>query len=81
MYRINWEDVKKFDRPGPRYTSYPTAPLFNEQIAASDFLAELDANHTSQAPLSLYLHAPFCHTLCWYCGCNMLVDRNPGAHE
>jgi len=58
----------------PRYTSYPTAPHFHDGIGAGDYqtwLAALDP----AAPVSLYLHTPFCHELCWFCGCNTRVVR------
>jgi oxygen-independent coproporphyrinogen-3 oxidase len=62
------------DRRVPRYTSYPTAPHFHRGIGEAHYrqwLAALDPH----APLSLYLHIPFCHRLCWYCGCHTTVER------
>jgi len=66
--------IAKYDRPGPRYTSYPTAPLFSEETGAEALRAELETGEAG--PLSLYVHLPFCYKLCWYCGCNMKVERN-----
>lgn len=60
---------KKYDRPVPRYTSYPTAPHFTGAVDEATYrgwLAALPAD----TPLSLYLHVPYCRTLCWYCGCS-----------
>ena len=75
--------LKKYDRPGPRYTSYPTAPLFSSNFTAEDFTCEiLAANRSgSSADLSLYFHFPFCDTLCYFCGCTMLVTRDRGRIE
>jgi oxygen-independent coproporphyrinogen-3 oxidase len=70
--------LKKYDRPGPRYTSYPTAPVFSQAFTANDFESEIAAtNGTDASPdLSLYFHFPFCDTLCYFCGCTMLVTRD-----
>jgi oxygen-independent coproporphyrinogen-3 oxidase len=68
--------VRKYDRPGPRYTSYPTAPHFHEGFARGEWLNHIRAaNEEPGRPLSLYVHIPFCDSLCWFCGCNMLVER------
>jgi oxygen-independent coproporphyrinogen III oxidase len=70
--------LKKYDRPGPRYTSYPTAPLFSDAFTAADFADEIGAtNHPgTKTDISLYFHFPFCDTLCYFCGCTMLVTRD-----
>ncbi len=65
--------IQKYNYSGPRYTSYPTALEFNQQYSDGDFLAS--ANRYPQRPLSLYVHIPFCHKLCYFCGCNKLVTR------
>ncbi|ARS28915.1 oxygen-independent coproporphyrinogen III oxidase [Sphingomonas sp. KC8] len=56
-------------RPVPRYTSYPTAAEFHDGISEADMAAAIDAV-PEEAPLSLYLHIPYCKEICWYCGCN-----------
>lgn len=56
-------------QPVPRYTSYPTAAQFTGDVGAPDMAARLDTVD-AQAPLSLYIHIPYCHDICWYCGCN-----------
>jgi oxygen-independent coproporphyrinogen III oxidase len=77
---IDIEIFKKFDKPGPRYTSYPTAPVFTPDFSPENYKEEIiNSNLQSKSPdLSLYFHFPFCDTLCYFCGCNMLIthDRN-----
>ena len=69
--------LKQFDRPGPRYTSYPTAPVFSADYTARRFEDDLiENNRNNSAPVSLYLHIPFCDTLCYFCGCNTIITRN-----
>lgn len=65
--------LEKYSRPGPRYTSYPTAPYFHTGFGEADWRAELAASQDPARPLSLYVHIPFCDTLCYYCGCNMVA--------
>ena len=70
--------LKKYSRPGPRYTSYPTAPVFSDAFTAEDYLFEIRRTNSFREPppLSLYFHIPFCDTLCYFCGCNMMVTRD-----
>ena len=68
--------LQKYDRPGPRYTSYPTAPQFTTAIAPADLLAALAADgRDSSRPVSLYFHLPFCESRCWFCGCTTVITR------
>jgi oxygen-independent coproporphyrinogen-3 oxidase len=78
MFEIDLEKIKKYDKPGPRYTSYPTAPQFNENFTKDDYVDEIvKTNYGQNLPdLSLYFHLPYCDTLCFFCGCNMLITRN-----
>ena len=78
MENIDIQLIKKYDRPGPRYTSYPPAPAFSSSFTADDFFQSLKENNTpeNKAEMSLYFHIPFCDTLCYFCGCNMLVTRS-----
>ena len=78
MFKIDLELIKKYDKPGPRYTSYPTAPHFNESFTHENYIDEITkTNQGNNLPdLSLYFHLPFCDTLCYFCGCNMIVTRN-----
>jgi len=65
--------LEKYSRPGPRYTSYPTAPYFHTGFTEADWLQELRTSQDAARGLSLYVHIPFCDTLCYYCGCNMVA--------
>ncbi|MDX8384471.1 MAG: oxygen-independent coproporphyrinogen III oxidase [Ghiorsea sp.] len=67
--------IKKHDKAGPRYTSYPTAPMFHAGIDSSTYAETLKQAADVQAPLSLYIHIPFCNTVCYYCGCNKIVTK------
>ncbi|MFV9996979.1 MAG: oxygen-independent coproporphyrinogen III oxidase [Arsenophonus endosymbiont of Dermacentor nuttalli] len=65
--------IQKYNYSGPRYTSYPTALEFKHNYSESDFT--IAASRYPDKPLSLYVHIPFCHKLCYFCGCNKLVTR------
>jgi len=69
------EVIKKYDKAGPRYTSYPTAPMFHTGIGAKEYAQTLKDVADSDAPLSLYIHIPFCNTVCYYCGCSKIVTK------
>jgi len=75
---FNSELIDRYDRPGPRYTSYPPATQFSDAIDASDYLSwSRDSNEDPiPRPLSLYLHIPFCNTICYYCACNKVITKN-----
>ncbi len=75
---IDIDVLKKFNQPGPRYTSYPTAPLFSPDFTAEDFKNEIinTNSESNSSDLSLYFHFPFCESLCYFCGCNMMVSRD-----
>lgn len=74
--------IEKYDRPGPRYTSYPTVPYWTRGFSSSDYAAKLDeaGRRGDDAPLSLYFHLPFCESMCSYCGCNVVIAHNPERH-
>ncbi|SDU05903.1 oxygen-independent coproporphyrinogen-3 oxidase [Pseudomonas pohangensis] len=69
--------VEKYDRPGPRYTSYPTAPQFHSAFAEDDYRSAARASNQLATPkdLSLYIHIPFCKSLCYYCACNKIITQ------
>jgi oxygen-independent coproporphyrinogen-3 oxidase len=73
--------IVRYGGRGPRYTSYPTALQFNENLTADDYRQNAIASNATGKPLSLYVHIPFCHTLCYYCGCNKIVTRNQDRVE
>ena len=66
-----------YNKPGPRYTSYPAAPLFSSEYDDKRFEVDLITNnHENISPLSLYLHIPFCDTLCYFCGCTTVITKD-----
>ncbi len=78
MFEIDLTLIKKYDTPGPRYTSYPTALHFHELFTHENYMAEIKETNRgdTQPDLSLYFHIPFCDTLCYFCGCNMIPTHN-----
>ena len=80
MPAITPELLTKFDVAGPRYTSYPTADRFVEAVGEPGYLQALDQRRTGPAamalPLSLYVHIPFCESLCYYCACNKIITKH-----
>ena len=68
--------IRRYDGRGPRYTSYPTALQFSDRLTEDDYRENALASNASNVPLSLYVHIPFCHSLCYYCACNKIVTRN-----
>jgi len=76
--------LRRFDATGPRYTSYPTADRFVEAYGPDDHAAALQQARTGAGPalpLSLYVHIPFCESVCYYCACNKIVTRQHGRAE
>ena len=81
MSAVSPDLLQKFDVPGPRYTSYPTADRFVEAFGADDYVQALQQRRAGMAkttamPLSLYVHIPFCESLCYYCACNKIITKH-----
>ena len=75
-FQISEEFLARYNRPGPRYTSYPTAPVWQDDIGPDDldqFYAQAEAAHS---PVSLYMHLPFCESLCLFCACNVVITKD-----
>ena len=72
------ELLRRYDRPGPRYTSYPSAPQFSPRFTDADFRRQAARSNQEPIPrdLSLYVHVPFCFSPCFYCGCNRIITRD-----
>ena len=76
MLTIDKEIIQKFDVAGPRYTSYPTAPEWTNALTKATYEDKLRIFGQSLTPLSLYVHIPFCRSLCYFCACNVLIRPN-----
>ena len=74
--RVGEEFLAKYNRPGPRYTSYPTAPVWNDSFGPADLETVLDQAESAKTPVSLYMHIPFCESLCLFCDCNVVIQKN-----
>jgi oxygen-independent coproporphyrinogen-3 oxidase len=74
--------LPRYDRPAPRYTSYPTAPVWGEAYGPDDFLEDLGReDEQPDAGLSIYVHVPFCRSLCHFCACNRVITHDSGLPE
>lgn len=74
--RVGEEFLAKYNRPGPRYTSYPTAPVWNDSFGPGDLERVFDEAESANTPVSLYMHIPFCESLCLFCACNVVIQKN-----
>ena len=70
------ELIKRYDKSGPRYTSYPTAVQFHDGFGEAEYKRHAEASNAAGGPLSLYFHIPFCDTVCFYCGCNKVATKD-----
>ena len=73
---FNPDLIRKYDKSGPRYTSYPTAVQFTEEFGIDDYKQQVLESNKSATPLSLYFHIPFCDTVCFYCGCSKVATKD-----
>ena len=75
--------VKKYNIPVPRYTSYPTVPFWKDDINVEQWhkLVNIQFKKNNKDGISLYLHLPFCETLCTYCGCNKKITKNHSVEQ
>jgi len=74
--QVDLELVKKYNVPGPRYTSYPPATKFTGAISWEQLSPRIEGNNRAPRDLSVYFHIPFCETLCWFCGCTTVITLN-----
>ncbi len=75
---IDEQLLQRFNVPGPRYTSYPTADRFVEAFSQDDYIQALEQRRVGSMalPLSVYVHIPFCESLCYYCACNKVITKH-----
>ncbi|RUT40117.1 oxygen-independent coproporphyrinogen III oxidase [Pseudomonas sp. PAMC 29040] len=80
---IRWDSdlIRRYDLAGPRYTSYPTAMQFTDQVSTFDLLHALRESRKASRPLSLYVHVPFCANICYYCACNKVITKDRGRAQ
>jgi len=76
---VSEEFVNRYNRPGPRYTSYPTAPVWTDSFGPKEFEEVLLAADQKRSPVSLYMHLPFCESLCLFCACNVVIQQDKGV--
>lgn len=73
--------IQRYDKAGPRYTSYPTAVEFDPNFASDEYKQQIALSNQRGGPLSLYFHLPFCDTVCFYCACNKIITKNRNHAE
>ena len=79
--KVDLDLVKKYNVPGPRYTSYPPATHFTEEVSREQILEKIQQNNQGKKDLSLYFHLPFCESLCWFCGCTTVITTQHGKSK
>ena len=85
VQKLNFDQdlIKKYDKSGPRYTSYPTAPQFSSAFTEQSLKECIERSNDEiiPKPLSLYIHIPYCDTICYYCACNKIITKNHDVTE
>src|ERR1700752_3158743 len=74
--RVSEEFLERYNRPGPRYTSYPTAPVWNDSFGPAELQKVHEEAERARSPVSLYMHIPFCESLCLFCACNVIIQKD-----
>lgn len=78
LLKVNLDLIKKYNVPGPRYTSYPPATQFSAEVSKERLFESIRTNNETAGDLSLYFHLPFCQSLCWFCGCTTVITTQQG---
>jgi oxygen-independent coproporphyrinogen III oxidase len=68
--------IEKYDKPGPRYTSFPALPFWKNNLETQTWISHVGESLDAEGAIDLYIHIPFCQKLCWYCGCNRIITKN-----
>ena len=79
QFRISPEFLALYNRPGPRYTSYPTAPVWRDDFRVVDLERAYEQADAARTPVSIYMHLPFCESLCLFCACNVVITKDHAA--
>jgi oxygen-independent coproporphyrinogen-3 oxidase len=77
--QVSEEFLARYNRPGPRYTSYPTAPVWSDVFGPDDLEKVHEEADRDRTPVSLYMHIPFCESLCLFCACNVIIQKDKGV--
>ncbi len=75
-FRISPDFLALYNRPGPRYTSYPTAPVWRDDFGPGDLERAYEQADAAGTPISMYMHLPFCESLCLFCACNVVITKD-----
>ena len=79
--KVDLDLIRKYNVPGPRYTSYPPATHFTDEVDKNALMESIRKNNETQRDLSLYYHLPFCESLCWFCGCTTVITKDHSRSE